>query len=88
MNHQQPISNGMFNLILPSEEDCALAPDENLGPNSAGLKSSRTGTSLWRSRLLLRLRVQRSNAVLAIQKSVLVSENELVLSEMGENLSL
>ena len=51
-----------FNFILtpfnfsPSEEDCALAPEENLEPNSAGLKSSRTGTSLWRSRILLRLR--------------------------------
>ena len=33
-------------------------------------------------------KVQRSNAVFAIQKSVLVSGNELVLSEMGENLSL
>ena len=56
MNYQQPIINGMFNFILPSEEDYALAPEENLGPNSAGLESSRTGTSLWRSRLLLRLR--------------------------------
>ena len=32
--------------------------------------------------------VQRSNVVLAIQRSVLISVNELVLSEMGENLSL
>ena len=33
-------------------------------------------------------KVQRSNAVLVIQKSVLISVNEFVLSEMGENLSL
>ena len=60
MINQQLIINGMFKFILPSEEDCALAPEENLGPNSAGLKSSRT---LWRSRLLLRL---RENHCLAI----------------------
>ena len=35
----------LFNFI-PSEEDCGLAPEENLEPNFAGLKSSRTGTSL------------------------------------------
>ena len=33
---------GIFNFILPSEEDCALNPEENLEPNSTGLKSSRT----------------------------------------------
>ena len=37
---QQPSLYGMFNFILPSEEDFALAPGENLGPNSTGLKSS------------------------------------------------
>ena len=31
-------------------------------------------------------KVQRSNTVLAIQKSVLISGKELVLSEIGENL--
>ena len=39
---QQSLRNGIFNLILPLEEDCNLAPEENLEPNSAGLKSSRT----------------------------------------------
>ena len=63
MINQQPSMNSIFNFILPSEEDCALAPEENLGPNSAGLKSSRTGTSLWRCCILLRL---RENHCLAI----------------------
>ena len=40
---QQPSNNDIFNFILPSEDDCSLAPDKNLEPNSAGLKSSRTG---------------------------------------------
>ena len=40
---QQPSNNDIFNFILPSEDDCALAPDKNLEPNSAGLKRSRTG---------------------------------------------
>ena len=62
INHQ-PAQYGIVNFILPSEEDCALAPEENLGPNFAGLKSSQTGTSLWRSRLLLTL---RENHCLAI----------------------
>ena len=61
--NQQPSRNGTFNFILSSEEDCALAPEENLEPNSVGLKSLRTGTSLWRSRILLRL---RENHCLAI----------------------
>ena len=39
---QQLLNNGIFNFILPSEEDCALNPEENLEPNSTGLKSSRT----------------------------------------------
>ena len=56
MINQQPVLYGIFNFILPSEEDCALAPEENLRPNSAGLKSSWTGTSLWRSRILHCLR--------------------------------
>ena len=40
---QQPSNNDIFNFIQPSQDDCALAPDKNLEPNSAGLKSSRTG---------------------------------------------
>ena len=40
---QQPSNNGIFSFIQPFEGDCALAPDENLEPNSAGLKRSRTG---------------------------------------------
>ena len=38
MINQQPSNNDVFNFILPLEEDCALTPEENLGPNSAGLK--------------------------------------------------
>ena len=44
--------------------------------------------SLDQKRRRRNFKIQRSNAVLAIQKSVLVPGNELVLSEMGENLSL
>ena len=32
--------NGTHNPILPSKKDCAPAPEENLEPNSTGLKSS------------------------------------------------
>ena len=49
-DYQQPSRNGIFNFVLPSEEDCALAPEENLEPNSAGLKSSRTG-GVWHKSL-------------------------------------
>ena len=44
--NQQPSKNGIFNFILPSEEDCDLSPEENLEPKSAGLKSSR-GRRVW-----------------------------------------
>ena len=37
---QQPSRKGIFNFIIPSKEDCVLGPEENLEPNSAGLKSS------------------------------------------------
>ena len=37
INHQRS-RNGISNFIVPS--DCVLAPEENLEPNSAGLKSS------------------------------------------------
>ena len=47
---QLPLKNGIFNFILPSEEDCALNPEENLEPNSAGLKSSRT-RGVWHKSL-------------------------------------
>ena len=40
---RQPSKNGIFKFLLPSEKDCNLAPEENLEPNSAGLRSSRTG---------------------------------------------
>ena len=40
----------VFNFILPSEDDCALTPEENLEPNSAGLKSSWT-TGVWHKSL-------------------------------------
>ena len=48
--NQQPSKNGIFNFILPSEEDCFMAPGENLEPNSAGLKSSRT-RGVWHKSL-------------------------------------
>ena len=38
---QQPLDDGIFNFVLPSEEDCVLNPEENLEPNSVGLESSR-----------------------------------------------
>ena len=48
---QQLLNNdGVFNFILRSGEDCALNPEENLEPNSAGLKSSRT-RGLWHKSL-------------------------------------
>ena len=48
-NHHQSI-NGIFNFILPSQEDSARASGENLDPNSAGLTNSRTGGVWNRSR--------------------------------------
>ena len=48
-DNQQPSRNGIFNFVLPSEEDCVLAPEENLEPNSAGLKNSRTGGVWYKS---------------------------------------
>ena len=47
---QQPSNNGIFSFIQPFEGDCALAPDENLEPNSAGLKSPRT-RGVWHKSL-------------------------------------
>ena len=41
--NQQPSKNGIFDFILPSEEDSVRAPEENLDPNPAGLMSQRTG---------------------------------------------
>ena len=48
--NQQPLKNGIFNFFLPSQEDCILAPEENLVPNSAGLKSSQT-RGVWHKSL-------------------------------------
>ena len=42
--------NSIFIFILPSEEDCNLTPEENLEPNSAGLKSLRT-RGVWHESL-------------------------------------
>ena len=61
---QQPSRNGIFNFVLPSEEDFALAPEENLEPNSAGLKSSRTG-GVWHKSL------QESDSAQVKEKSLL-----------------
>ena len=47
---KQPLKNGIFNFFLPLEEECIPSPEENLGPNSASLKSSRTGR-VWHKSL-------------------------------------
>ena len=47
---QEQDIHDMLNFILASEEDCALAPQENLEPNTAGLKSLRT-RGLWHKSL-------------------------------------
>ena len=49
-DNQQPPENGIPNSIPPSAEDCALTPEDNLEPNPAGLKNSRTG-GLWHKSL-------------------------------------
>ena len=49
-HNQQPSKNGIFSFVLPSEEDCVLTPEENLEPNSRGLKNSRTG-EVWHKSL-------------------------------------
>ena len=49
-DNQQPSKNGIFDFILPSEEDSVRSPEENLDPNSAGLKNSRTG-GVWNKSL-------------------------------------
>ena len=38
--NQQPSKNGMFDFILPSEEDSVRASQKSLDPNSAGLVNS------------------------------------------------
>ena len=45
-DNQQPSKNGISHFILPSEEDSVRASEENLDPNSTGLKNSRTG-EVW-----------------------------------------
>ena len=99
-DNQQPMRNGIPNLIPPSKKDCAPAPGENLEPNSTGLnkaspprlctKSPLQSLSwpLDQGRRKRNSKAQRFNSALAIQKPVLISVNELVLSEMGENLFL
>ena len=49
-DNQHPFENGIFDFILPSEEDSVRSPEENLDPNSAGLKNSRTG-GVWNKSL-------------------------------------
>ena len=46
----QPLKDEVYNFFLPSEEECNLDPKENLEPNSAGLKSSRT-RGVWHKSL-------------------------------------
>ena len=50
VNPKGPLNDGIFNFFLPSEEESKRTPAENLEPNSAGLKSSRTG-GVWHKSL-------------------------------------
>ena len=70
-DNQQPSRNGIFNFVLPSEEDCVLPTEENLEPNSAGLKSSWTG-GVWHKSL------EESHSAQVKEKSLL---GHLVCSE-------
>ena len=45
-DNQQPSKNSIYNFVFPSEDDSVGSPGENLGPNSAGLKSSQAG-GVW-----------------------------------------
>ena len=54
----------MLIFILPAEDDSALASEENLEPNSAGLKSSQT-RGVWRKSL------EESHAAQIKEKSLL-----------------
>ena len=69
--NQQSSRNGIFNFIVPSEKDCSLVPEENLEPNSAGLKSSRT-RGVWHKSL------EESHSAHIKEKSLL---HHLVCSE-------
>ena len=44
--HQKQSENGIFDFILPSEEESVRCPAENLDPNSAGLRNPQTG-GVW-----------------------------------------
>ena len=44
--HQKQLKNGIFDFILPSEEDSVQFPVENLDPSSAGLRNPRSG-GVW-----------------------------------------
>ena len=46
----KPPKDEVYNFFLPSEEECNSDSKENLEPNSAGLKSSRTG-GVWQKSL-------------------------------------
>ena len=48
--HQKQLKNGIFDFILPSEEDSVRCPAENLDPSSAGLRNPRTG-GVWNKSL-------------------------------------
>ena len=63
--------NSILNFVFPLEEDCNLAPEENLEPNSAGLKSSRS-RGVWRKSL------EESRSAQIKEKSLL---DHLVCSE-------
>ena len=47
--NRQPSKNGIYDFILPSEEDSVRVSEENLDPNSAGLVNSRTGGVWYKS---------------------------------------
>ena len=49
VNPKGPLNDGIFNFFLPSEEESKRTPAESLEPNSAGLKSSRSGGVWYKS---------------------------------------
>ena len=85
-----PLKNGIFNFFLPLEEECIPSPEENLGPNSAGLKSSLTG-GVWHKSLEESHSAQiRDGSLLGnlvcleeTQKKILVSDIFRILESEG-----
>ena len=91
---QQQTSNskedGIYNFCLPSKAETKQTPEENLEPNSAGLKSSRTG-GVWHKSLEESYSAQiKERSLLGhlqcsgeIQKQILESDIFRILSSEG-----